>query len=69
MQGDQLNMAVYFGYLGKSDLFSVHMYSSIQWTSNKVTEKHGHVQLVTMHIILLITIAATELKGTVHEKI
>ena len=33
IQGDQLNMAVFFWYLGKSDLSSVHVYSIVQWTT------------------------------------
>ena len=32
LQGDQLNMAVYFWYLAKRDLSSVHMYKSIHLT-------------------------------------
>ena len=34
IQGDQLNMALFFWNLGKSDLFSVHVYSSVLWTSH-----------------------------------
>ena len=34
LHGDQLNMDVFFRYLGKSDLSSVNMYGSIHWTSN-----------------------------------
>ena len=32
IQGDQLNMAMYFWQLGKSDLSSVHVYSGVHWT-------------------------------------
>ena len=38
MQGDQLNIAVLFCYLGKSDLSSVHVYSSVQWTSHSLQD-------------------------------
>ena len=34
LQGDQLNMAVFFWYLGKIDLSSVHVYSTLHWPSN-----------------------------------
>ena len=45
LQGDQFNMAMFFLYLVKSDLSSVHVYISIHWTRNfyKVPEKHGYV--------------------------
>ena len=46
IQGDQFKMGVFFWYLGKSDLPSVHVYSSVHWmqiTFYKVPEKHGHV--------------------------
>ena len=33
IQSDQLNMAVFIWYLNKSDLSSIHMYSSVHWTS------------------------------------
>ena len=33
IQGDQLNMVVGFWYLVKSDLYSVHWYSIVHWTS------------------------------------
>ena len=33
VQGDQLNMAMIFCYLGNSDLARVHVYSSVHWTS------------------------------------
>ena len=32
IQGGQLNMARFFWYLGKCDLSSVYMYSSVDWT-------------------------------------
>ena len=32
IQGDQINMAMFFGYLGKSDLSSVHLYNGITLT-------------------------------------
>ena len=34
VQCDQLNMAVFFLDLGKNDLSSVHVYSSVHWTSH-----------------------------------
>ena len=34
VQGYQLNMAVYFWYLVKSDLSSVYVYSSVHWASH-----------------------------------
>ena len=33
LQGGQLNMAVCFWYLGKSELSSVRVYSSVHWTN------------------------------------
>ena len=33
VQGEQLKIAVFFWYLGKSNLSSVHMYSSVHWKS------------------------------------
>ena len=45
IQGDQLIMAIFFWYLGKNDLSSVHVYRGVKRKShfNKVPEKHGHV--------------------------
>ena len=34
VRGDQLNMPVFFLYLGKSDLSSVHVYSSVHKKSH-----------------------------------
>ena len=34
IQGDKLNMVVLFSYLGKSDLYIVHLYSTVHWTSH-----------------------------------
>ena len=36
-----------------SDLSSVHMYSTLNWTSHflQVTKKHGHVYLVSLYIL------------------
>ena len=51
-QSDQLNMTVFFWYLVRRDLSSVHVNSSVNWTSlfYMVQEKHGHVYLVTLYI-------------------
>ena len=45
IQGDQLNIAVYFWYFEKSDLSSQHVYSVVHWTSHfsQGTREHGHV--------------------------
>ena len=40
IQGDQLNMAVFFWYFVKTDLSSERC--SIHWTSYKVPETHSH---------------------------
>ena len=45
IQGDQLNMAVFFWYLEKSDLFIVHMYSIIHWRSHINKSKYILLQL------------------------
>ena len=43
LQGDQLNMAVFFWYIEKNDLYAtVHVYTG-QVTFYKLPEKHGHV--------------------------
>ena len=34
IQGDQLNMIALFWYLEKSDLSSIHVYSSMPWTGH-----------------------------------
>ena len=41
IQGDQLNIAVFFWYFVKTDLSSERC--SIHWTSYKVPETHSHV--------------------------
>ena len=43
IQGDQLNMVVFFWYLEKSDLSSVDVYSSLYWWAifYKVPKKHA----------------------------
>ena len=53
VKGDELNMPVSFWYLGKSELSSLHVYTvhctvvySGRVTFSKVSEKHGHVQLM-----------------------
>ena len=33
VQGDQLNMTVFFWYLVKSNLSNIHAYKSVHWTS------------------------------------
>ena len=45
IQGYQFYVAVFFWYLGISDFSSVHLYSSVHWTSRflKETRKNGHV--------------------------
>ena len=54
IQGDQLNIAVFFWYLWKKTcpISSVHVYYSIHWTSKFLqgTRKTGHVELVTLFI-------------------
>ena len=42
-QGDQLNMIVFFLYLVKSDLFSVRLYSSVQWSHVLQGTRKKHV--------------------------
>ena len=51
---DQINMAVFFWHLLKSDLASVRycMYSEYPYTFYKVPETHGHVLLVTLFILV-----------------
>ena len=54
IQPDQMNMAVYFWYLVKSDLSNIrhvtaHTYAG-QVTFYKLPETHGHVELVTLYI-------------------
>ena len=43
LQGDLLNMAVFFWYIVKSDLSSVCYCTRVQVTFYKILEKHGHV--------------------------
>ena len=52
IQGDQLNMALFYWYLVKIQLSSVHVYSSLHRTSHilKVPEKHGHFLLVNIYV-------------------
>ena len=45
IQGHQINMAVCFGHLVKSDLASVRYCTPVQVTFYKVPEKHGQVYL------------------------
>ena len=33
LQGDQVNMALFFWYIERGDLSSVHVYSGLHWTS------------------------------------
>ena len=51
IQGDQLNMPVFFWYLVK---VTYQVYATMQVTLYKVPEKHGHVQLVTLQFLLYI---------------
>ena len=50
LQGDQLNMAMFFWHLGKSDLSNVGYWTrqAEKVTFYKVPEKHGHVSLITL---------------------
>ena len=45
IQPDQINMAVFFWYLVKSDLYNVSYSTWVHWTRHlyKVKETHGHV--------------------------
>ena len=57
LQGDQLNMTVFFLLpIVKSDFSSVHLFDSVHWTSHffkvQEEEKNGHVLLVTLYIML-----------------
>ena len=55
IQGDQLNMAVFFlepcfkWLVQCTALFSLRVYTG-QVTFSKVPDKHGHVELVTLYI-------------------
>ena len=57
VQGDQLYVAVFFWYLGKSDLSSAHVFYSMytldvgQVTFYKVLDIHGHAELVTLYVM------------------
>ena len=55
IQPDQINMAVLFRYLLKSETsFRYYVITfTEQVTFSKVPEKHGHVKLVTLYIIYL----------------
>ena len=51
VQGVQLNMVVFFWYLGNCDLFSVHVYSSVHWTSQFVQGTRKSRQFLTVTTI------------------
>ena len=51
MHYDQLNMAVYFWYLVKSDLSSVHVYSSAYWTSHFLQGTRKTCPCLTGHLV------------------
>ena len=55
LQYDQLNMAVFFCYLGKvtSPVSTCTVKYTEQVTFYKVPEKHGHVYLVTLYLMLI----------------
>ena len=51
VQGEQLDLAVFFWYLGKSDLSSVHVYSSVHWTSHFLQGTIEELPCLTGHLV------------------
>ena len=49
LQGDKLNMTVFFWYLVKRDLYSVCTVAYTSVILYKIPDKHGHVYLVGLH--------------------
>ena len=43
VQGDQLNMVVFFWHLVKGDLYSIRYRTQVAYTGTQVLEKHRHV--------------------------
>ena len=78
LQGDQINMSVFFWYDVKSELStvqgSIYIHSfrvayTGQWTSHfyKVPEQHSHVYLVTLYNPVQSRLTIVDLKtGTKH---
>ena len=55
LQSDQINMAVFFWYLVKSDAIvrNCTVANTEQVTFYKVSEKHDHVNLVTLYVVYI----------------
>ena len=62
IQGDQLNMTVFFWYLLKSDLSPVYTCTAA-YTFYKVPEKHGHVKLFALYICIAATCSVSSVRN------